>query len=602
MCKYQDIIFPLFLTIFALQFLFGITDTYCVLMLLFGVFLFKTQIQAVKKFVLLDWAVTVFSVVNFVACFSNVITVYSLSESAFFALCLGLYYTIKHRETKNVDIFLTIFFSVAAIAMLLSIVSFLVFRKNTLTVGFTDCYNFRFLYRPLGFTCNFWAECSIIVTGLLMFWKHKFRNLLLFVAILSVMLTFSRGAYIALIVLCVGSFFVDKNKKFFIVPFMVAMFIILIFCNKELFKTLSFNTQTIQKQSTEWRVNSIKDDFKVFLEKPIIGHGTNSYGIVTGKNHDLDSRKNFSGVAPNIFVKIAVEQGVIGIVALLFLMITVLLVALKFWNKTNVKISILMFMTIFICELSQSSFPENRFTIFVCYILIGVVYKSCYNVENSAYDFPLMRYCAYAMYVAVFGIIISKFTHIIDNKKNYQLFSDIVKADFSLLKGNVDESENILQSLYKKYPNNSEINYYLGKTYCKRGDTTTAISYLKKSVLLAPKILDSKDFISMSKNDTILYNKLINNILKTNVICNSPQDYARIGFILNRYGDKQRSKIMLKNAVEKMPSLSTPWLLLGDTAKYNLLTNGAFQGENHKIIISEKEFSVYDMFYQTYIK
>lgn len=51
------------------------------------------------------------------------------------------------------------------IALLLAIGSFFVFRHSVLNAGFADTYHFRFLFRPLGYITNVWAEVLLILLG-----------------------------------------------------------------------------------------------------------------------------------------------------------------------------------------------------------------------------------------------------------------------------------------------------------------------------------------------------------------------------------------------------------------------------------------------------
>lgn len=52
-----------------------------------------------------------------------------------------------------------------SIALLLAIGSFFIFRNSVLEAGFTDTYHFRFLFRPLGYITNVWAEILLILLG-----------------------------------------------------------------------------------------------------------------------------------------------------------------------------------------------------------------------------------------------------------------------------------------------------------------------------------------------------------------------------------------------------------------------------------------------------
>lgn len=601
--KYSGVILPSFVVLFAAKYLLGFSDAYGILALVFGVFVFAIQPMAMKRFCMLDWAVTAFSIVSIALSFSGGITTASLSESAFFAMCLAMYFAIKQKDVQHTEIFLTTFFILASVAMSLAVVSFFIFRTNVLNAGFTDVYDFRFLYRPLGFTCNFWAESVVILAALSLYLK-KYWYVFFSLSVLAALLTFSRGAYIALSVLTAGFFVIEKAKnerKNFLISISIALIFTALFCHVELFKTISFNTQPTQQQSTAWRMESIGDDWEVFINQPLIGYGADSYGDMTGKNQDYDSRKNFSGVAPNVFSKIGIEKGVLGIIAMLFLIVVVIHeINLNFKNK-EITIAALVFAVIFVKELSQSSFAENRFTIFVCYVLFGTMTK-CYRLGNTSHEYPIMRWCVYLMVVPVLAGIGGKYFNDFQFSKPYpEAIQNYICAISWLENNKLQKAENKLKNLCEKYPSCGEFNFALGNVYLRKNDTSTAIELIAKAINLQPKIINSEDFLEIIKSDSATYNKLKNTVINSVYNLNTPQDRARMGFVYQNLGLADQAKLFLKSAVDEMPSLSTPWLLLGDTVKYNLLTRGAFQGEDHKITIPTENFSVYEMFCKTYI-
>lgn len=69
---------------------------------------------------------------------------------------------------------------------------------------------------------------------------------------------------------------------------------------------------------------------------------------------------------------------------------------------------------------------------------------------------------------------------------------------------------------------------------------------------------------------------------------------ARYGFLLHRFGMLPQAEAMLREAVAVMPSLSTPWRLLGEMAearhdsvaardcrkRYEVITRGAFSAQS----------------------
>lgn len=98
-------------------------------------------------------------------------------------------------------------------ALLLAVCSFFVFRSSVLEAGFEDTYHFRFLFRPLGYITNIWAEVLLMVSGWICLMR-RWSVPLQFLCLLAILLSFSRGAYVALgIYLLLHCCFSRKQKN-----------------------------------------------------------------------------------------------------------------------------------------------------------------------------------------------------------------------------------------------------------------------------------------------------------------------------------------------------------------------------------------------------
>lgn len=114
------------------------------------------------------------------------------------------------------------------LALALAVCSFFIFRHSVLDVGFEDTYPFRFLFRPLGYITNTWAEVLLSILGWLCL-VRRYSGFLVFLTIGAILLSFSRGAYIALAVYVVlWLIFVKPNREKLRMPLLASLAILLV--------------------------------------------------------------------------------------------------------------------------------------------------------------------------------------------------------------------------------------------------------------------------------------------------------------------------------------------------------------------------------------
>lgn len=148
--------------------------TACMLLVAMGIFLFRIDDSRLVSFLLLAGGLTAIRVLPFrrwmvLDICIGLITLYDLF-SCLYAECplpairvslyslyaLVAYFVFRRilswqpaeRIVRSGSDVLT------GIALVLAVLSFFVFRKSVLEVGFEDTYHFRFLFRPLGYVTN----------------------------------------------------------------------------------------------------------------------------------------------------------------------------------------------------------------------------------------------------------------------------------------------------------------------------------------------------------------------------------------------------------------------------------------------------------------
>ncbi len=135
-------------------------------------------------------------------------------------------------------------------------------------------------------------------------------TILLPVLIYTLVLTMSRGAFIALLVVVWMIFKESKNKFGIIVVVMMAMSVIwtnLSDIHKDRYLSL-VSSDTVQSSSAQGRVHGMMSEFGVALERPIIGHGLGT--SMEAKSHSGVGYQ----VAHNLYAEVLIEIGALGLI------------------------------------------------------------------------------------------------------------------------------------------------------------------------------------------------------------------------------------------------------------------------------------------------
>lgn len=191
--------------------------TACMLLVAMGIFLFRIDDSRLVSFLLLAGGLTAIRVLPFrrwtvLDICIGLITLYDLF-SCLYAECplpairvslyslyaLVAYFVFRRilswqpaeRIVRSGSDVLT------GIALVLAVLSFFVFRKSVLEVGFEDTYHFRFLFRPLGYVTNVWSEILLLILGWACLSCRRYASVFIFLTFTVIFLSFSRGAYVA---------------------------------------------------------------------------------------------------------------------------------------------------------------------------------------------------------------------------------------------------------------------------------------------------------------------------------------------------------------------------------------------------------------------
>ena len=195
-----------------------------------------------------------------------------------------------------------------------------------LNTGFADTYHFRFLFRPLGYITNVWAEVLLILLGWICL-ARRYSALFIFLCVLAILFSFSRGAYISLgIYLLAGLLWMEtKREKIRLLAVgSTANVLTACFLPQEMKTTLQMNRTVSQQQSTEGRIDAAHAAWNAFREHQLLGYGSGNFTYAIDHAMNQDSTHAFTSFAPNIIVQLLVEKGILGVMFYLLLTVVVL--------------------------------------------------------------------------------------------------------------------------------------------------------------------------------------------------------------------------------------------------------------------------------------
>lgn len=166
-----------------------------------------------------------------------------------------------------------------------------------------------------------------------------------------------------------------------------------------------------------------------------------------------------------------------------------------------------------------------------------------------------------------------------------------LQAELLYLQGSRRDAYEEMKELATCYPKNALYQYKCAEWAYTDSLLTEATAYLSNAIRLMPRILLLSEMQQFKEQSPAAYGRLVSDLLEESPVRESdPAGQARYGFIAYHCGQQEKAKAYLLQAVNEMPQLSTPWLLLGKihkeegdiTAyeqcmqKYKLLTFGAF--------------------------
>lgn len=311
-------------------------------------------------------------------------TAHSLENSI---LCLLGYIATRciSENRKNLQVLLKGLCFLISIAVLLTVLSFFVFQHSVKSAGFEELHSFRFLFSPLGYSTNSWSTVLIVILGIILitchscfFSKALYRLLCLFftTTVFALLLSFSRGAYVTLIIYLVLLLVCLKFHKYklrILVCVLLAGGVVCYLFPQETYTTILMNTTASQQQSNKGRIQASQVALNVFSERMLCGVGNGNYTLAVDKQLNQDSTMGYTSYAPNILIQWSIEKGIIGILLYLFLAFCV---GREFWKQRKddrTMIAGCTLFAVFVKEMSLATISSTPVCTFLCALLLAMV-------------------------------------------------------------------------------------------------------------------------------------------------------------------------------------------------------------------------------------
>lgn len=600
--------------------LFGVKGTLVISMPVIVILLLVTGSVPFAKWSVADVLLAVITLQSIVACFYSAtpLPAFSTASASVFMFAAYLFQRSAIASGKSAGVVIHGYAVIFFVAILLAISTFVIYHNAVVRAGFHDTYHFRFMYRPLGYINNMWAEITIVILGVSCLLAGKFRIPMMCMAFVAVLLTFSRGAYISAMVFVVMSLLLVRKKRFVtdtLLSLAVAMVAVGAFCKSDMMTTMRMNANTAQQKSVEWRVNKTFASAELIKERPLFGYGNGSYTLVTDGTAMSEDQNTFTNMAPNIAVLLLVENGVVGTVPYILLALWVLSMMWRYRRNMRISIAGCTLVALAVKEMTQATMSQTGVLLFVVCSLLAMMHNAVSDetpVYGTSRRTAIAESVVLVSWMGVFGVVTT--TNYLHDKelsaviKGMEAVGRYVKthgkgdiqtachelatasaqhpydkniaflsAYAMMLNGDNKHAMDIVDTLLEQKKEYGLYQFMKGCLLYDEGMKQQAHATMRNAICNMPRLMHSKELASITVTDSTFYEALKTDVMTVTRHCSkvaSPIKKANCGYILHYWGHRDEAIPLLSDAVGNMPGLQTPWMLLGEKEKYRLLRDG----------------------------
>ncbi len=268
------------------------------------------------------WPIIIFTLITLISVIGSIDVDYSLRNiKKYTFISVFLFFAIVNnvRDLKDVKILLLALMISAGVFSLLALIDYSLFEPS-----FGSRLSFRYLDKNLGRFSVFYDIVIPINLALIFITKDKIKRVLFgLVFLLSITTIFfmqMRASYLVIFLSLLAITFVYRKKLFvfmLIIPLLVAIMMPtnMVTRAREMFK---FGDYMKSDGVLNYRIDTWKGAVRIIKENPALGLGVgkSNFGKTVKKFNDLNIPYDH---AHNIYLQIAVELGLVGLAAFLWL-------------------------------------------------------------------------------------------------------------------------------------------------------------------------------------------------------------------------------------------------------------------------------------------
>lgn len=401
---------------------FQVEDKLQISLLFLMISLTVIRVLGFQQWTVIDISLSLITTYDILSCLYADFPIPGIYSALFSIFCLITYFVLRKLfcSTHATQLIQQGSYLPIGTALLLAIYSFFIFRQSVLNVGFQDTYHFRFLFRPLGYITNVWAEVLLILLGWVCLLR-RYSSLLIFLIVIAILFSFSRGAYISLgiFIAClvrrhsgllifmtfVAILFSNSWSTYILVSIFTAGWLLFakpkpeklrlivisivaialtgIFMPNEMKTTLIMNHTASQQQSTEGRISATQAGWETLKKRPLLGYGNGNYTFAVDQTLNQDSTLPYTSFAPNILIQLLIEKGIIGCLLYLLLAIAVCWTVIKRRKQPESYIIGCTLLALTAKEMAQATLLYTPFALFMVYVLLAFLQKEEMPMEEE---------------------------------------------------------------------------------------------------------------------------------------------------------------------------------------------------------------------------
>lgn len=268
------------------------------------------------------WPIIIFTLITLVSVVGSIDVEYSLTNiKKYTFISVFLFFAIVNnvQDLKDVKILLLALMISTGVFSLLALIDYFLFEPS-----FGSRLSFRYLDKNLGRFSKFYDVVIPINLALVLITKEKIKKVLFglvfLLSITTILFMQMRGSYVVIFLAILAIAFVYRKKLFvfiLIIPFFIAIMMPSNMATRarEMFK---FGGYVKSDGVLNYRLDTWKGAVRIIKEHPVLGLGIgkSNFGKTAKKFNDLNIPYDH---AHNTILQIAVELGLVGLAAFLWL-------------------------------------------------------------------------------------------------------------------------------------------------------------------------------------------------------------------------------------------------------------------------------------------